>query len=146
MCAGSEPTFRELVANIVDWRARVIPPEDRSNYAAAVVAQVFGLEQQEEFDDGSGGRNFSANELLDHAAEWFERSRGAEGFVLTKLFLVMSEQESCRGNFYINFGFLCDRMVNEAQFPRRRLQQEDVRSLTKALQCELRRRQCPVAQ
>jgi len=142
----NEPTFRELVANIIDWRARLIPPQRQRNYAAAVVAQVFGLARQMKLDDGRVGQSYSANELLDQAAPWLEPSEGAEVALVANLFLVMNEtEEKFRETYHEDFGAWCDRLVNEAQLPHRNLEHDGVLSLTKELQIELLRRQHPVA-
>lgn len=140
--------IRELVAEIIDWRARRVRPEDRPGYAAAVVAELFELELELGPVDSSGEnrwRECSASELLDQVQDVLEAPGVREELVLGGLREVLWDMDRSNRDFdHVDFGDLCDIYVSEADMPHRALSSDDVSMMKDSLRSELRRRKKPV--
>jgi hypothetical protein len=136
--------FRELVAEIIDWRARLVQPEAREAYAISVVADVFELNPVDPRDNAAK-RVYSASELLDQVKDVFEDPDLDEELYLNHLFKALNDHgERCTDPGYEGFGAWCDRLVTEAHLPHRELGSDGVLEMRFLLRSELRRRESPV--
>ncbi len=138
--------FRELVAEIIEWRARLVHPERaaREAFAISVIAEVFGLDPIDHSDKDMK-RLYLASELLDQVKDVFEGPDLDEGLYLNHLFRALNDHgERCTDPGYEGFGARCDRLVAEAHLPHRELGSDAVFELKLLLDRELRRRAIPV--
>jgi hypothetical protein len=136
--------FRELVAEIIAWRARLVHPDAREAYAISVVAEVFDLDPVDPRDKAVK-RVYSASELLDQVTDMFEDPDLDETLYLNYLFRVLNDRdEGCTDPGYEGFGAWCDRLVSEAHLPHRELGSDGVCEMRFLLRSELRRRESPV--
>lgn len=146
MTTSTEPTLRDLLAGMIEWRLRHIPPQRRVTYAATAVVDLFGL-RNDQADDELPWYRQSATDLLTQA---FSGSRSPvdmpERYV-NKLLLILRDLDERFGDpHYQGFGAWCDRLVDEAAQPNRELVLENIDMLLRKVGCEQLRKTHPVVE
>tara|TARA_Y100000815_G_C13027933_1_gene381994 strand:- start:171 stop:494 length:324 start_codon:yes stop_codon:yes gene_type:complete len=89
-----EVGFRELVAEIIEWRTRLVQPERnaREAYAISVIAEVFELDPTDPRDKDVK-RLYLASELLDQVKDVFEDPDLDEERYLNHLFRALNDHD-----------------------------------------------------
>jgi len=146
MCSPRDPDLRDLLAGIIDWRARHIPPQRRATYAASAVAELFGLKTDENGEDLDWHRH-SATDLMSRgfASPRF-RSDQASRYVNFLLMILRDLDERWGDSHYQGFGAWCDRLVDEVAQPNRELCPDNIHTLLREVGCERLRRTHPVVE